>query len=167
MKKIATALLSVILITLSAACSPPAGGNGVRTGKISDQRLGVYTPIRRLTYRNACGSEWPLTVCVDRITLSDTTALVEARIKNAAPESYVQNATDDELVILADKNGRTLGWNSGKSTEYPGMKEKGVSFRMEGHFSGEPYAVMLNSIRRKTVGHTDQSLSVVAMLGGK
>jgi hypothetical protein len=45
------------------------------------------------------------------------------------------------------------------------MKEKSVSFRMEGHFSGEPYAVMVNSIRKKAGDHADHGISVVAMLG--
>jgi hypothetical protein len=67
--------------------------------------------------------------------------------------------------MLSDKSGRTLAWDGGNSTEYPGMKEKFVSFRMEGHFSEEPYAVMVNSIRKKTGDHADHGISVVAMLG--
>lgn len=165
MNKIATALLAVVMTALCAACTAPPGDGGVRTGKISDQQLGAYTPIHRLTYRNACGSEGPLTVCVDRITLSDSAVLVEARIKNASPDTYVQSATQGVSVMLADNNGRTLARDGGNSTEYPGLKEKAVSFRMEGHFSGEPYAFMVNSFMKKSGDHTDHGLSVVAMLG--
>lgn len=165
MKKISTALLAVVLTTLCAACTSSPVDGGVRSGKIGDQRLGAYTQIRRLTYRNACGSEGALTVCVDRITLSDSAALVEARIRNAAPNGYVQSAKDGTSVMLADKSGRTLAWDGGNSAEFPGMKEKSVSFRMEGHFSEEPYAVMVNSIRKKAGDHADPGISVVAMLG--
>ncbi|MDD2853374.1 MAG: hypothetical protein PHY09_15930 [Desulfuromonadaceae bacterium] len=164
MNKISTVLLVAVLTMLCAACTSPAGDGGVRSGKIGDQRLGAYTQIRRLTYRNVCGSGGPLTVCVDRITLSDSAVLVEARIKNAAPERYVQSAKEGTSILLADKSGRTLAWDGGYSMEYPGMKEKSVSFRMEGHFSEEPHAVMVNRIRKKTGDHADQGISVVALL---
>jgi len=165
MKKIAKVLFAVVLTTLCAACTSSQGDNGVRNGKIGDQRLGAYTQIRRLTYRNACGSEGPLTVCVDRITLSDSAALVEARINNVATEKYVQSPTEEASVLLADKSGRTLAWDGNIITEYPGMTEKAVSFRMEGHFSEEPYAIMVNNFRIKMGDHADHGISVVAMLG--
>lgn len=68
-------------------------------------------------------------------------------------------------MLLADKAGRALNWDGGNSTEYPELKETAVRFRMEGHFSEEPYAVMINSFRNKTDEHADHGISVVAMLG--
>ena len=165
MNNIATILAGVVLITLCAACTAPSGENGVRTGKIADQRLATYTPVRRLTYRNACGSEGPLTVCVDRITLSDTAALVEARITNRSAEGYVQSVVQGAAVMLTDNCGRTLAWSDGDIQEYPGSHEKAGRFRMEGHFSGDPYSVMVGNIRKITDNHADHGLSVVALLG--
>jgi hypothetical protein len=164
MRKIVALLLVVALSIVCVACTTTPGGVGAQDRKVGDQRLTTYTPMRRLTYRNACGSEGALTVCIDRIIMSDSAVVVEARIKNGTPEKYVLNATDGASVLLADKAGRTLNWDGGNSTEYPGLKEKIVRFRMEGHFGEEPYAVMINGIK-KMDAQADHAISVVALLG--
>lgn len=165
MGRITVIFIALCLTMLCVACTTKPGGAGDTPKKVADQRLATYTPIRRLTYRNACGSEGPLTICVDRITLSESAALVEARIRNSSSERYVQGAAKEASVLLADNSGMTLAWSKVGPMEYPGTEEMVVHFRMEGHFSGEPYAVVLNSIRKKRTEHGGHGFSIVAMLG--
>lgn len=165
MVKIMVMFMALCLTILCAACTTKPGGAGDVPRKVADQRLATYTPIRRVTYRNACGSNGPLTVCVDRITLSAAAAVVEARIRNSSPERYVQGAAREASVSLADNTGKTLAWSNGGPMEYPGLEERFVRFRMEGDFSGEPHRVLVNRIREKRKEQTDHGFSIVTLLG--
>lgn len=165
MERIAAIFIAAVLAASCAACTTKPGDAGIRTRKVADQRLAAYTPIRRLTYRNACGSDGALTICVDRINMSDTATLVEARVRNASPLLYLQGNMKEASVLLADDAGMTLVWGNGESMEYQGLEERVVHFRMEGHFSGEPTIFMLNNIRRKSPEHADRGFSIVARLG--
>jgi hypothetical protein len=165
MERIAVFIMAVVLAASCTACTTTPGDTGTRAGKVADQRLAAYTPIRRLTYRDVCGSEGPLTICVDRITLSDDAALVEARVRNASPQPYVQGDMKEASVILEDDTGMTLVWDNVGGTEYQGLEERVVRFRMEGHFSGEPAIIMVNNIRRKSSEPADRGFSLVARLG--
>jgi hypothetical protein len=165
MERITAKFMAAVLAASCFACTTNSGDAGISSRKVADQRLAAYSPIRRLTYLNACGSEGPLTVCVDRITLSDSAALVEARIRNTSPQVYIQENMNEASVILADDAGKSLAWDNKESREYQGAEEKVLRFRMEGHFSGEPTILMMNNIRRKNLGRPDQGVSIAARLG--
>lgn len=165
MKRLTKIAVITVLVTACAACTTQPGTTGDRTKKVAEQRLAAYTPIRRLAYRDACGSDGPLTVCVDRISISDSAVLVEARIRNASPQPYLQGNRSGASVLLADETGMTLVGYNGEAMEFQGVKEKGVHFRMEGHFAGEPAIFMVNDIRKKGAAQADQAMSIMARLG--
>ena len=165
MERISAMFMAICLTVLCPGCTAKPGDAGVKSRKVADQRLATYTPIRRLSYRNACGGEGPLTLCVERVTLSDSAALVEIRIRNMSQETYVQGTAGAASVFLADEAGIRLAWSSADLLEYPGQEERIVRFRMEGNLGGEPHAVMLNNIRRKSVQDAGHGFSVVATLG--
>ena len=158
-------VLVLVLVTACAACTTPPGTAGERTRKVAEQRLAAYTPIRRLAYRDACGSDGPLTVCVDRISISDSAVLVEARIRNASSQSYLQGNTGGTSVLLADDTGTMQVGYNGEAVEFQGVKERVVHFRMEGHFAGEPAIFTMNTIRKKGAAQADQAMSIMARLG--
>lgn len=164
MERIVAIFITAVLTASCAACTTKPKDVGIRPRKVADQRLAAYTPIRRLTYRDVCGSEGQLSICVDRISMSDSATLVEARIRNTSPQSYVQENMKKASVLLADDAGMTLVWDNWENMEYLGLQERVVHFRMEGHFSGEPTILMVNNIRRKSLEHVDRGFSIVARL---
>lgn len=166
MKRIFVIASVVVLTGVCAACTTTPGDGGVKVGKIADQRLAAYTPIRRVTYRDVCSSEGPLTVCIDRISMSETSTLVEARIRNASPQPYLQGNMKEASVLLADDTGRSLIWENREPMEYQGLEERIVHFKMAGHFSGEPSILMMNNIKRKSPRDKGREFSIVARLGG-
>jgi len=164
MDRLVTILIAAVLAASCAACTTKAGETGIGARKVADQRLATYTPIRRLTYRNVCGSEGPLTICVDRINMSDTATLIEAKIRNSSPQPYLQAGMKEASVLLTDDTGMTLVWDNGESMEYRGLEERVAHFRMEGHFRGEPAILKVNNIRRKSPEHADQEFSIMVRL---
>lgn len=158
-------LMAVVLVATCTACTTTPGNAEVRSNKVSEQRLAAYAPIRRLTYRDACGSEGALTVCVDRISISDSATLVEARIKNASRQPCFLEDTKAASVLLADGSGMTREWDNAGGMELKAGEERVARFRFEGRFSGEPAIFMVNNVRTKSVNQAGRGLSVVARLG--
>lgn len=165
MNRFLTIIASAVLVALGAACTPPPGGTGGGEKRVMEQRLAAYTPIRRLTYRDACGSDGPLTICVERISIADSAALVEARISNASPQPYLQESPPGARALLADDAGMNLEWSNGVAMEYHGRKETIVHFRMEGHCAGNPARFMVNNIRMKGAAETNPGISLMVRLG--
>lgn len=58
-------VITLILAAQGVGCSARLSGEAPATKKISEQHLSAYTPLRRLTYQNACGGNGPLSVCAD------------------------------------------------------------------------------------------------------
>jgi len=165
MKRRAAIFTAAVLAASCAACKTESGDAGGRPGKVADQRLATYSPIRRLTYRDVCGSEGPLTLCVDRVILSDNATLVEARVTNVSSQPYVSGNVEEATVLLANDTGMALVSNKGESMEFQGMQERAVRFKMEGPFGGEPATFIVNNIRRKSQQRTDPGFSVTVRLG--
>jgi hypothetical protein len=145
MKKVIAVCMAAAIAAPGAGCTAKPGDTVEATRKVSDQLLATYIPLRRLSYRNACGSEGVVTICVERISISDDTTLVEARIINASQSRYPLGNGSDDALILANDAGERLVWGSGKPGEYvkPGVVD--MRFRMAGHFTGEPASLTMNA----------------------
>jgi hypothetical protein len=144
MKYVIPAIMTALIAVLPAGCTSKPGEPVMTGKKVTDQLLATYAPLRRLTYRDACGSEGTLTVCVDRITISDTATLVETRIRNSSKSPYFRGYASGATAVLtnaADETGSLIGGNAGGNPQTGEMK---VQFRMEGHFRGEPAALAVN-----------------------
>jgi hypothetical protein len=164
MGKLNPILLAAVLTAICAACTTDPGDTRVGARKVADQRLATYTPLRRVTYRDACGSGGPLTVSVDRVIISDHAALVEARIKNSSSQPYLLGNSSGAAALLANDTGMTLAWNGGAAAEIPGLAETRHHFRMDGHFSGEPASFLVHA-RRKNQGEADGTILLAVGLG--
>lgn len=164
MVRIATIFMAAVLATSCTACTIEPRKTEIRHKKVAGQRLTAYTPVRRLIYSDVCGSEGPLTLCVNRLTLSDQAALVEARIKNTSSQPYVMGIMKEAAVLLADDTGMTLVWDKGEDMEFNALEERAVNFRMEGHFGGEPAIFMVDNIRKKSPEQANLGFSIMVRL---
>ena len=165
MKRIVIKFITGVLVAICSACTTSPQSAEVRPRKVVEQRLAAYTPLRRLTYRDACGSEGPLTICVDRISVSDTATLVETRVKNALSQPYLLEGAKESAVLLADDAGMIVESYQAWHREWQGLEERVVHFRLEGHFSGEPAIFTVKNIRRKSPEHADKGFFIVVRLG--
>jgi len=165
MRTVQVKFIVLVMTMLCAACTTKPDAVGSTPKKVADQRLAAYTAIRRMSYRNACGSEGPLTICVDRITLSEGAALVDARVSNVSPERYLQGTAREGSVWLVDKNGKKLAVGNGETVGYPGDEEIAARFRLERYFKEEPHAVVLNRVRKRGSQPGVHDISITARLG--
>lgn len=167
MNRIAASFLAAIVFMASAGCTGKPEGVGTPGKKIADQRLATYSPIRRLTYRDACGSEGPITVCVDRIVVSDAATVIEARIRNASfhasPQAFAPKAT-----LRGERPGEALDLREGKPGAALEPGERKAVFMADGHFEGNPVAITLSDFARpegsEKLEPSHDSLSIVVQL---
>jgi hypothetical protein len=144
MKRLVSVFMAVAL--LFAGCHKEPVVNNKAGKKVADQLLNSYSPVRRLTYRDACGGDGALTVCVERISISDSATLVEVRVRNGNRFSYVLGGPGGR-VFLADADGETIAGDRVSERQLePG--EVPMLFRMSGRLRGEPVLLTLQGIER-------------------
>lgn len=131
--------------------------------KTSDQKLGVYTPLRRLTYAGACGSDGPLSISVRRIIVSEQATVVEVKAKNLSSHPYLLRSESGASAVLRTTDNETLAWNGGRSTLAVKSGDSDMQFRMEGVLQGEPVAFQLKNLTPSSK-FQKQDVSIVVKL---
>jgi hypothetical protein len=144
------------IAALGAGCTPRPQGKGATPRKVGDQLLAVYTPLRRLSYRNACGSSRDITICVDRISISDSVTLVETRLSNASRSGFSLTTTDEAAILVNQAGERVVGESRDGKYLRPG--DTTMRFRLEGHLAGEPAALTVNA------GEAGREVSIIVGL---
>jgi len=146
---------------LVAGCTTKTNEAGAATRKAADQRLATYNVIRRLTYKDACASEGPLSVCVERILTSENATVVEAKLKNRS--SDLREASSAAIIMLKSDGGETFKWVGGKPLPLK-QGETHVRFEMQGHLKGEPTSFVMSDIFSSITPGTHQRLSILVNL---
>lgn len=141
------ALVSALLVVSLGGCSVKSKEAEAVNKKVADQHLVTYNPVRRLIYRNACATEGPITVCVEKIIVSETGTFVETSMKNSSKNTYSFGNGSRASAFLTNEGGEKLEWAKDGSGTYlePGEKAA-VLFRMGGHLKGEPATFLLSGI---------------------
>lgn len=138
--------------------------------KVADQLLALYTPMRRLSYQDACGGDGGLTICVDRISVTDAATLVEARIKNGTGFSYSLGGTGSGKAVLAGSDGGKVGWEGGTPERHLDPGESLLHFKMDGRLAGEPVLLTIQGIEKPPMLEppysTGKMISISVRLGG-
>lgn len=137
MNMIIVRMIILILAAQAFGCSSKPAGNDPATVKVSEQRLSTYTPLRRLSYRNACGSNGPITLCVERITISENAALLEMRIHNSSERPYVLGNGSPPSLLLTNSGGSALKGQIEKLEQIPASAAKHLCCKLDGNITGK------------------------------
>lgn len=143
MNRIMESIMVLMLIATVAGCNYKPAGHDPVLQKVSEQRLATYNPLRRLTYRNACRNAGALTVCVERISQSETAALVELRITNRSDAAYQPENDSAPSLHLSSSSGSFLQGSLENPSPIPAFGEKYLYCKLDGMLSGELKAVVL------------------------
>jgi hypothetical protein len=123
------------------------------------------------TYREACGSQGPVTVCVDEITRSGADTLVSARIRNFSAGAYQHGYPSKAAVLLTDDANDELELAEVKSAEHLGAGDARLKFRMGGHLAGTPHTLTVQNIRKYPIDkppyQLEKQFSLVVQLAGR
>lgn len=130
--------LLVVMLATSAGCSEQTSAREGGGKKVSEQILVNYTPLRRISYRDTCGESRLLRVCVERITLSETAALLELRVTNRSAVPYLPGKSGEQpSVQLASSSGALLSGTIAHLGTVPSAGEKYLYCSIDGQMSGE------------------------------
>lgn len=154
MRKTIAIFLAVMISVIVAGCVEKSGpAQTERTGKkVVDQRLNVYSSIRRLSYRDACGRNGPITICVDGIVISDTATVIETRITNSSPQTYSNGNVPRVAVLRGVEPGERLDAIEQWPCEPVQPGERRLLFRADRHFEGDPMALSIDDIGTLATG---------------
>lgn len=146
MKSALAAFIACIVMVTAAGCTGKSGDSGVTGKKVADQRLAVYNSIRRLLYRDACGSAGPITICVDKIVISDTATVVETRVRNSSAQAYLDDNAGGAGVLRAAGTDEALQLHPERAGQSVGPGESRLVFRVEDKFQGNPAVLAINKV---------------------
>ncbi|MFP5214093.1 MAG: hypothetical protein ACLGPL_12020 [Acidobacteriota bacterium] len=172
-RRLTTVVLVVTAMVALSGCTESSREAVVPAGKVSDQQLTVYGTQRRLSYKDTCGNNGPLAVCVDRIAISETSTVIEARVRNSTQSAYSYGYTSDAPVALVNERGATLLHPSENHSAIKERFEPGetpVKFSLAGRLEGEPAIFSLNGIQLPDEARTNlvqgDEFSIQVRLGG-
>lgn len=147
MNRVISSTMVLMLTTLLAGCNGKPKGDVPAARFVSEQRLATYSPLRRLTYRNVCRNAGALTFCVERISQSETAAVVELRISNRSGAPFRPENESIPYLLLSGSSGSFLQGPVENLGPIPAFGEQYLYCRVDGHLSGEPTALALEDAR--------------------
>jgi hypothetical protein len=112
------------------------------------RQIGMDSPEREYSFKQACGSEGPITICVENITQSAKYTLVTARIRNNSESAYLHGYPSKESVFLEDESHEAIELVEVSPVEFLGPGECVLLFRLAGSLSGRPARLTVHNIRR-------------------
>lgn len=148
MRRYGTVLLGIAGFLTCVGCHQRPVPTERSVKKVADQVLAVYTPLRRLSYRDTCAGDGEFSVCVDRISVTDTATLVEARVKNGTPFSYSIGGAGCVNAVLTGSDGGKVTWEDGKPPRHLDPGESHLRFKMDGRLAGEPVLLTIQGIEK-------------------
>ena len=163
MNGIKSRIVVVLLIAALTGCSDvpdPMMKN------VSEQLLVTYSPVRRLTYRNACGENGPIRICVERITTSDAAVLLELRINNRLTTTYQSLNASEPEILLASGNGAFLTGKLPLLQPIPASGEMNLYCRLDGQLSGELKMLVVDNVAAGSLAQKNHNFKIAIDLGG-
>lgn len=154
MKETIAIFLAVMTSVIAAGCMEKSGpAQTERMGKkVADRRLNVYSSVRRLSYRDACGRNGPITICVDGIVISDAATIIETRITNSSPQAYSNGNVPRVAVLRGMDPSERLDAIEERPCEPVQPGERRLLFRADRHFEGDPMALSVDDIGKPAAG---------------
>lgn len=166
MNMITVRVILLILVVQGFGCSAESTGNTQAIKKVSEQQLSTYTTLRRISYRNTCGSEGLISVCVERITISDNAAMLEMRIINSSPESYVPGRDNPPSLLLTSSGGNVLKGRVVNLEQIPSSGEKYFYCKLDGNITGNPKELIIATILSEPLANERFYNKITVALGG-
>lgn len=163
MKRLIVMFVAGLNAAMIFGCTTKTDEAGAATKKVADQRLATYNAIRRLTYKNACGSEGALSICVERILTSETATVVEAKVKNTSSYSYLNGGTSTATILLRSDANETLRCVGDKTFSLK-SGETDIKFQMQGQLKGEPTVFIMSDISHPATEQNNKDLSILVNL---
>jgi hypothetical protein len=163
MKLLIVLFIVVLNISMIVGCTTKSDEAGVTTKKVAEQRLVTYDTIRRLIYKDACGSEGPLSICVERILISGTATVVEAKIKNVSSYSYLNGGVSTAMILLKSDSNEKISCVNDKPLSLK-SGETNIKFQMQGHFKGEPIVFVMSDFVSLSPLRSNKNLSILVNL---
>ena len=149
MIRIISSTMALMLTALLAGCNGKPTEDAPAVRFVSVQRLATYSPLKRLTYRNVCRDAGTLTFCVERISLSDTAAVVELRIINRSGELYRPEKERTPVLLLSSSDGTFMQGRVDSLAPIAALGEKYLYCRVDGRLSGELKTVLIEDARNR------------------
>lgn len=166
MHKIMLLGIIMILVAVGMGCSSGTKGSGPEVAQVREQQLAVYMPLRRFSYKNTCGGDGSINVCVERITLSDTAAHVELRISsNSGRPSLPMKAAALPLLIKSSAGTQLYGWTEsvGRDSISGGRL---CQCRLEGQLLGKPQEMIVWNPGTMHLANRAEHEQITIQLGG-